>query len=122
LEDSLELDDDFKLANALALDEADDLEAGLELDIDDLNSDFELDTDTASSDDDLDMFDVGTDFDDLSDDSSELDAVATKFDLARAYVDMGDMDSASSILKEVIDEGNSEQKAEAQALLDQSPS
>ncbi len=87
---------------------------------DNLSSDFDLDAD--SSDDDLDMFDVGTDFDDLSEDTSELDAVATKLDLAKAYVDMGDMDSASSILNEVVDEGTSEQKAEAKALLNQSSS
>lgn len=46
------------------------------------------------------------------------DAVATKLDLARAYMDMGDPDGARSMLEEVIGEGNSEQQAEARQLLD----
>lgn len=46
------------------------------------------------------------------------DEIATKLDLARAYVDMGDSEGAKEILKEVIDEGSDEQKAEAQALID----
>ena len=44
--------------------------------------------------------------------------VGTKLDLARAYVDMGDPDGARSILDEVLSEGDDEQKAEAQKLLD----
>ena len=48
----------------------------------------------------------------------EGDEIATKLDLARAYVDMGDSEGAKEILKEVIAEGNDEQKAEAQALID----
>ena len=46
------------------------------------------------------------------------DAVATKLDLARAYMDMGDPDGARSMLEEVIGEGNAEQKDEARKLLD----
>lgn len=45
------------------------------------------------------------------------DAVATKLDLARAYMDMGDPDGARSMLEEVISEGNEEQKGEARKLL-----
>ena len=45
------------------------------------------------------------------------DEVATKLDLARAYIDMGDHEGARSILGEVIQEGNDTQKAEAQTLL-----
>ncbi len=45
------------------------------------------------------------------------DEVATKLDLARAYIDMGDHESARSILDEVLDEGNEAQKDEAQQLL-----
>ncbi|MEO0950814.1 MAG: FimV/HubP family polar landmark protein [Pseudomonadota bacterium] len=44
--------------------------------------------------------------------------VGTKLDLARAYVDMGDPDGARSILEEVLQEGDDEQKGEAQKLLD----
>ena len=45
------------------------------------------------------------------------DEVATKLDLARAYVDMGDADGARDILEEVIVEGNEDQKTEATDLL-----
>ncbi len=47
------------------------------------------------------------------------DEVATKLDLARAYIDMGDPEGARSILDEVLDEGNDEQKQEAQQLIQQ---
>jgi len=47
-----------------------------------------------------------------------MSEVGTKLDLARAYMDMGDPDGARSILEEVLSEGNSGQRAEAQRLLD----
>jgi len=43
--------------------------------------------------------------------------VQTKFDLAKAYQEMGDKDGALEILKEVVQEGDAEQKAAAQAVL-----
>jgi pilus assembly protein FimV len=43
--------------------------------------------------------------------------VQTKFDLAKAYQEMGDKDGASDILKEVLQEGDAEQKSAAQSLL-----
>ena len=43
--------------------------------------------------------------------------VQTKFDLAKAYQEMGDKDGAREILKEVVQEGDAEQKAAAQAVL-----
>lgn len=43
--------------------------------------------------------------------------VQTKFDLAKAYQEMGDHAGAKEILQEVIKEGDAEQKAQAQALL-----
>lgn len=45
------------------------------------------------------------------------DEAATKLDLARAYIEMGDADGARDILEEVALEGNEDQKAEAQDLL-----
>ena len=45
------------------------------------------------------------------------DEAATKLDLARAYIEMGDADGARDILEEVSLEGNEDQKAEAQDLL-----
>ena len=44
--------------------------------------------------------------------------VQTKFDLAKAYQEMGDKDGAREVLQEVIKEGNAGQQAEAMKLLD----
>ena len=62
----------------------------------------------------------------LSDDEPSLDAlgfldgadeVETKLDLARAYIDMDDVEGAKDILEEIAQEGNDSQKAEATELL-----
>jgi pilus assembly protein FimV len=45
------------------------------------------------------------------------DEASTKLDLARAYIDMGDVDGAKDILGEVAKEGSEEQQAEANDLL-----
>ncbi|EAR21242.1 FimV/HubP family polar landmark protein [Nitrococcus mobilis] len=50
-------------------------------------------------------------------DSMGSDEVGTKLDLARAYLDMGDMAGARSLLSEVVTEGNTAQQSEAQDLL-----
>ncbi|MGB5258935.1 MAG: FimV/HubP family polar landmark protein [Gammaproteobacteria bacterium] len=46
-----------------------------------------------------------------------VDEMTTKLDLARAYIDMDDADSARSILGEVMEEGNAEQKEEAENII-----
>lgn len=46
------------------------------------------------------------------------DEASTKLDLARAYIDMGDVDGARDILQEVEKEGNEEQQAEAKDLIE----
>ncbi|RKZ89351.1 MAG: hypothetical protein DRQ39_00890 [Gammaproteobacteria bacterium] len=46
-----------------------------------------------------------------------IDEAETKLDLAAAYIDMGDSAGASSILDEVMNEGNEEQKSRAQTML-----
>ncbi|PUA29999.1 MAG: hypothetical protein B0W54_05550 [Cellvibrio sp. 79] len=85
-------------------------------------SDFSADSD------DLDLNEFSSDeaaLADLSDDEmdSELDFLAdadeaaTKLDLARAYIDMGDAEGAKDILSEVINEGNDDQRKEANELL-----
>jgi len=56
---------------------------------------------------------LGDDFDFLAD----TDEVATKLDLARAYIDMGDTDGARDILDEVLQEGSDVQKQEAAELM-----
>jgi pilus assembly protein FimV len=66
---------------------------------------------------------VGTDDDPTGTEEQALDPqtmteVGTKLDLARAYIDMGDPEGARSILQEVLDEGDSNQRREAQGLID----
>ena len=60
--------------------------------------------------------------DDLDDDSfagPDEDEVEIKLDLARAYISMGDNEAASTILDEILAEGNDSQRAEARNLLKQ---
>ena len=45
------------------------------------------------------------------------DAIGTKLDLAKAYMDMGDPEGARSMLEEVVAEGSDTQKAEAHRLM-----
>lgn len=53
----------------------------------------------------------------FGDDPLGGDAVSTKLDLAKAYLDMGDPDGARSMLEEVLNEGNEAQRREAQRLI-----
>ncbi|MCR4539963.1 peptidoglycan-binding protein [Pseudomonas sp. 18.1.10] len=48
---------------------------------------------------------------------SGTDEVATKLDLAQAYIDMGDADGARDILSEVLTEGDESQRGEAKEML-----
>lgn len=48
---------------------------------------------------------------------SGTDEVATKLDLAQAYIDMGDADGARDILSEVLTEGDEGQRGEAKEML-----
>ena len=90
---------------------------GLDFDLDiggGETADAGLDFDTGSS------LDLNLDASDTVDsDISGGDEVGTKLDLAKAYIDMGDPEGARSILDEVMDEGSSTQKEEAQSLLGQ---
>jgi len=45
--------------------------------------------------------------------------IETKIDLAKAYIDMGDIEGARSTLEEVMEDGNDEQKRQAEELLHQ---
>ncbi|WP_116363968.1 FimV/HubP family polar landmark protein [Parahaliea mediterranea] len=97
---------------------------------DDSFSDLEIEDDFADLEDELDL---SGDFEghgaaaaepnDEDDDddlvfASEGNPVATKLDLARAYIDMGDEPGARQILEEVLMEGSEEQRQEAQGLID----
>ena len=48
----------------------------------------------------------------------DVDEIATKLDLARVFIDMGDVEGARGSLEEVLIEGNEEQKTEANELLE----
>lgn len=136
-----EAEDDNAEGEAVVADSSDELNLDSELDFD--ASELNLDDDSKQADDEisLDMGDTAEfelDSLDLSDESStaevasdgdedfdiselseDIDEVATKLDLAKAYIDMGDSDGARSILEEVKAEGNEAQQEEAEALLQQ---
>ena len=88
----------------------DEVSAELDLLSDDLDqpADLGMPASTASS---------GMDNDDDFDFLSGTDETATKLDLARAYIDMGDTEGARDILDEVITEGNEGQQSEARELI-----
>ena len=97
-------------------------DANLDFNLDmpaDETADVSLDFDTGSADEG--SLDLNLDAADTADadDMDGSDEVGTKLDLAKAYIDMGDPEGARSILDEVMDEGSSTQKEEAQALLGQ---
>lgn len=54
----------------------------------------------------------------LEDLLEDADAVDTKLDLAKAYIDMGDAEGAKNLLNEIFSEGTEEQITEAKKLLD----
>ena len=58
---------------------------------------------------------------DLDDDAEVIGEtqIETKIDLAKAYIDMGDIDGARSTLEEVMESGNDDQKRQAEELLHQ---
>ena len=99
----LELDDTSD-TDELTLDEPTAIDAeednSLDLDVDSMMSE---DMDTA----------------DVDDAMLGMDEVATKLDLAKAYIDMGDPDGARAILDEVLTEGSEDQQSEAKGLIDQ---
>lgn len=123
LQDEIPVQDDF--AAGMALDE------GLAPDVDSDSHDEDLFAQALSdfsAEDDLDLNAFSSDeaaLEGLSDDDmdaeldflADADEAATKLDLARAYIDMGDAEGAKDILSEVLGEGNDEQRKEANELL-----
>jgi len=115
LEEEIDLD--------ISSDNADEIESELEPDLEiDLDSVAEFteelvipDIDLGITDDDEDITDIGNIEGLMLPD--DVDEVATKLDLAKAFHDMGDSEGARSSLEEVLIDGNDEQKAEAEALL-----
>ncbi|MCK5869543.1 fimbrial protein FimV [Methylococcaceae bacterium CS1] len=51
-------------------------------------------------------------------DLTDMDEFETKIDLAKAYIDMGDMSAAKEIAEEVLAQGSDAQKLEAQTIID----
>lgn len=115
--DDLDLPADFDLSLA------DEMETPVEPDafaaeLDDVNAELDrlsqsISEPTFTVDDALATVDDEPEFDFLS----GTDEVATKLDLAQAYIDMGDNDGARDILNEVVSEGDDGQKSEAREML-----
>ncbi|QTH12627.1 FimV family protein [Pseudomonas corrugata] len=113
--DDLELPADFDLSLA---DEMDAPKDPFESELDDVNAELDRLSDSLgqpsfTAEDALTSAEDEPDFDFLS----GTDEVATKLDLAQAYIDMGDHDGARDILGEVLSEGDATQKSEAQEML-----
>jgi pilus assembly protein FimV len=115
--DDLELPADFDLSLADEMD-APSAPDAFESELDDVNAELDrlsqsISEPTFTVDDALATVDDEPDFDFLS----GTDEVATKLDLAQAYIDMGDSDGARDILNEVVTEGDDGQKSEAKEML-----
>jgi len=97
----------------------------LTLDLDQLSGDLELDTAELMNSDlsDIDLPELSVSDELTADDvvaraaNNDEDAMDTMLDLAKAYIDMGDKDSASSALDEIVKSGNPAQVSEAESLL-----
>ena len=125
-DDGLNFDDLDATSAANAANDGLDLSAvadDLTLDLDQLSTDMDLDGTELLGDggamNDLEIPDLTADNDlltgeGIAGDSDEMD---TMMDLAKAYIDMGDNDSASSALGEIVKSGNPKQITEAETLL-----
>ena len=85
-----------------------------------LNDAFDAEADESLDTDDVDLALDTPLSEDIPRSNADVDeeAVDTKLDLARAYIEMGDLEGASSILEEVSQEGSESQMDEARRLLD----
>ncbi|RMG32962.1 MAG: hypothetical protein D6720_12375 [Gammaproteobacteria bacterium] len=61
--------------------------------------------------------DVDLDIDSLTPESVDAEAIETKLDLAKAFLEMGDNEGARDILEEIRQEGNDSQRQQAEQLL-----
>ena len=114
--DDLELPADFDLSLADEMDATPDKPDAFENELNDVNA--ELDRLSQSlGEPSFTEEDAFASLDDELDFLSGADEVATKLDLAQAYIDMGDNDGARDILNEVMSEGDAGQKSEAKEML-----
>lgn len=123
--DSLSLDDNLEdttnLDEMISLDEPslDELSVDMSSEVEDVTSAADAGIDTSAEALSYDETDLGEgDIDGELDFLADTDEVATKLDLARAYIDMGDTEGAKDILEEVVNEGNEEQQVEAKELIE----
>ncbi len=116
-------DDDFPVSTLDELDSSleQDLSQLSELNLDDLDLGEPEDDSVLSG---IDLSDFGDE--DTKTETADVnlgsevvddDEIETKLDLANAYAEMGDADGAKSIIEEIMDEGNTAQKAKAEAIL-----
>ncbi|AHZ72709.1 peptidoglycan-binding LysM [Pseudomonas mandelii JR-1] len=120
-QDDLELPADFDLSLADEMDAASaepEVKDAFAAELDDVNAELDrlsqsMSEPTFTAEDAMASAADEPDFDFLS----GTDEVATKLDLAQAYIDMGDNDGARDILNEVVVEGNAGQKSEAKEML-----
>lgn len=109
-DDGLSLTSDIDTDDSLALETTD---ADLSIEGLDTISEQELAEATQALSEDTDGNDLDFDLSDLD----QVDEAETKLDLAAAYVEMSDPEGAKSILEEIMQEGDEDQKSRAQALL-----
>jgi len=125
-DDSLSLDDIDSAASAANDGAQGSVAEDLTLDLDQLSGDLDLDSSdvhdqtSAGALEDLEIADLTGNNELLGDNVSNIDGsdeMETMMDLAKAYIDMGDKDSASSALGEIMKGGNPAQVSEAETLL-----
>ena len=107
---SEEVEEDSQLGNAASLVDEDDASVSV-------NDTSSVEKSSSSKEFEIPDFDPENDDDSNLDFLSDNDETATKLDLARAYIDMGDAEGAKDILDEIAEEGNEQQKQEAESLL-----
>ncbi len=83
-------------------------------DLDDLLEGLDLENEVTTGDSGADVAEDEGDFD-FGDGSGDINS--TKLDLAEAYIDMGDVDGAKDILREVVQDGSEEQQQKARDIL-----
>lgn len=104
--DAAGLDFDFNLEEPAKVEEAEPPQPAVpELDLSGISLDLEEPAPVVES-----LADVAVD-------EGRWQEAATKLDLAKAYMEMGDREGAREILQEVLKEGNDQQKQDAQSML-----
>ncbi len=119
--DDIDLDTEDATSKVEASDVKDPVDPSDSLDdlsLDDLTLELDAEPEPSDAEEDHDS-DASTDLDDDDDFGflNDSDEIATKLDLARAYIDMGDRGGAKEIIDEIAEEGNDVQKKEAAELL-----